>query len=271
MEPTGRPEHLPDFTSPPLNEVVLGVQYSAPHGYQQVQVGEVRNLFSSDFPITQEHMALPPAFETFGLPKFGPVGNLELLSGPVHSRYWFVNASGHELIQFQQDRLLHNWRRLESSEGKYPRFESMLGSFASELAKLENYINTIQPQSLLINQCEITYINHIHIDGDSIALDDWFKGSMLHGLALEEINLRFSEVIRNEIGARIGRLIYEVTTGFLANGQRIIVFNLTARGAPDQPSVEEALRFVKLGRELIVTKFADLTTASAHTLWGRKK
>lgn len=108
-----RPADLPDFSKPPLNEVVLGVQFSPPAGYTQIQAGEVWNLYRERYPRVEEYMPLPPAYELFGLPGMGQTSNqFSFLEGPLHDRYWFLRTAGDELIQFQNDRLLHNWRKV---------------------------------------------------------------------------------------------------------------------------------------------------------------
>lgn len=62
-----RPDHLPDFRTPPLNEVVVGVQFAPARGYQQILAGEVWELYRAQFPTVEEMPPIPPAFETFGL------------------------------------------------------------------------------------------------------------------------------------------------------------------------------------------------------------
>ena len=61
-----RPEHLPDFESPPLDELVLGVQFSPLPGYSAVFAKDVWGLFRQQFPRVEEKPALDPVFETFG-------------------------------------------------------------------------------------------------------------------------------------------------------------------------------------------------------------
>src|SRR4051794_13517866 len=75
-----RPETLPDFCTPPLNEVVVGVQFTPARGYQQIRAGEVWALFRSIFPKVEEFPALPPMFETFGLPQAQHI-NFGIVSG----------------------------------------------------------------------------------------------------------------------------------------------------------------------------------------------
>ena len=177
-----RPKHLPDFRSPPLSEVVLGVQFASPQGYNQLLAYKVWELFRDEYPVVQELPAIPPAFETFGLPQseaFGGQFNFGIVTGGTHDRFWFLRPTQDELIQFQHDRLLHNWRRLADQQNEYPRFETMITRYETELERLENFAATLVPQSLAINQCEVSYINQISDDpaGSTSALrtEDWLK------------------------------------------------------------------------------------------------
>lgn len=266
-----RPDHLPDFARPPLNEVVLGVQFSPPKGYQQVRAGEVWALFKSEYPLVQEHQALEPAFETFGLPHHAKVGGrLSFVTGATHDRYWFLRKSGDELIQFQQDRLLHNWRKVGDQTNEYPRFERMAQRFTDEARQLERYLASLSPQMLAINQCEVSYINHIEFGAGQVNLSDWFRGFSLAGVEADDFNIGFREIIRGDNQQPVGRLTYEIATGIRPDGKRIIVLNLTARGAPTAADIDSAMRFIAKGRELIVCRFAEITTEGAHKAWERQ-
>lgn len=266
-----RPDHLPDFAEPPLNEVVLGVQFSPPKGYQQVHAGEVWKLFKAAYPIVQEHQPLEPAFETFGLPHHAQIGGrLSFVTGAMHDRFWFLRNDGDELIQFQQDRLLHNWRKVGDQTNEYPRFERMAERFATELRQLEAYLANLSLQALVINQCEVTYLNHIEVAASPINLSAWFRGVSLAGVPADDVNIRFREVLLSDGQQPVGRLTYEITTGIKPDGKRIIVLNLTARGAPGGADIDSALRFIAMGRQLIVSRFAEITTEDAHKAWGRR-
>jgi hypothetical protein len=110
-----RPSDLPDFRDPPLNEVLLGVQFAQAKGYSQIRVGEVWGLFKSAFPEVEEQPPLQPSFEVFGLPQAAQ-GWAGFVMGPTHNRFWFLTRQKDELIQFQHDRLLHNWRKVGTNE-----------------------------------------------------------------------------------------------------------------------------------------------------------
>ena len=268
---TVRPDHLPDFRNPPLNEVVLGVQFSPPKKYQQIYAGEVWDLYRDEFPKVEEQPPLSPTFETFGLPSKGGK-QLDFITGAAHDRFWFLREQGDELIQFQQDRLLHNWRKVEDKDNEYPRFESMIQRFKSELNRLENYLNRLSSQQLSINQCEISYINHISSEvGQALIASDWFRFLMFDSKEPEGFAISFREIFYDENRKPQGRLLCEAATASKRDGSRILVMNLTARGAPNGTDIQSALQFLSTGRDLIVSRFAELTTDEAHKRWGRIK
>jgi uncharacterized protein (TIGR04255 family) len=268
-----RPDYLPDFNNPPLNEVVLGVQFSQPNGYQQILAGKVWDLFREDYPLVQEQMPLQPTFEVFGLPSQGTIINhLNFGVGSLlHSRYWFLNKNGDELIQFQQNRLLHNWRKIGDQTNQYPRFESMIQRFERELNKFQNYVGSLETQELQINQCEISYINHIVGTNGITNFSDWLNFISDEKMMLDDFNLRFSEVINDNDNKPIGRLVCEASLGITKESNWMILCTFTVRGAPESNTINSALEFMIKGRDLIVNKFSELTTDFAHEKWGRLK
>ncbi|MGN6470577.1 MAG: TIGR04255 family protein [Rhizobiaceae bacterium] len=264
-----RPLDLPDFLSPPLNEVVIGIQFNAIRGYQQIFAKDVWELFSSDFPRVQEQPALPPSFETFGLPS-RPQINFGIMTGAQPNRFWFLTEDEEELIQFQQDRFLHNWRKVGDQSNEYPRFEKMIDNFKSEALRLSEFFHSRWSESPKINQCEITYINHIgYGSSDRTNPGEWLNFVSFYGELPEDFNLAFRRTIHDGDGKPRGRFIVEANSALNGNGKRIIVLTLTVRGAPKQPNLDSALEFLNNGREIVVKSFADLTTESAHRTWER--
>ena len=262
-------EKLPEFKFPPLNEVVIGVQFTAPKAYQQIYAGDVWALYRDKFPEVEELSPIPPSFETFGLPQGQPI-NFGLITGALHSRFWFVSEKRDHLIQFQSDRLLHNWRKAGIQGDEYPRFESIIKDFEGELGALNLFMKKIGEADLAINQCEISYINHISThDGSELNPEFWFK--IVNGTAFgaDDITATFRRVIRDEKGAPQGRLICDLSTAVDAGGQPLLVATITARGVPKSGSIKDALEFIQTGRQSIVRLFADITTDSAHKAWGR--
>jgi uncharacterized protein (TIGR04255 family) len=265
-----RPADLPDFELPPLHEVVVGVQFRSPRGYRQIRAGEVWELFKDQYPDVEEHPPIPPIFETFGRPQPSQP-NIQFVQGTSHDRFWFISSSRNELLQFQSDRLLHNWRKVETSEEVYPRFERMIQKFHGELQKLESYFFHLHPQNLEITQCEISYINHIpKLDAETGMLGHlYLKFLNFSDFNPDDFFTIFRVAIRDAGGAPVGRLICECRTALDSLERELIVFTLTVRGAPKTPTIESGLAFLEFGRKTVVNAFASMTTASAHQAWRR--
>lgn len=266
-----RPKDLPDFAQPPLDEVVVGVQFSSIPGYTSTQVKDVWELYKSEFPKVQEHPLLDPVFETFGGSnpqqngmqfRFGPP--------PIRSRLWFISDKADHLIQFQEDRLLLNWRKGPNGN-EYPRFEGIARSFESHLCSLQKYVEGSLQTSLDINQAEVSYTNIIKVEKYA-EISDWFKCIGFEGINLENLNTSFTEVVENESGKPFARLIHEIQSVVTTDGKvKAYKFSLTFRGQPFGNKIIDALDFINAGREKIVTRFAELTSEQAHVKWEIRK
>jgi uncharacterized protein (TIGR04255 family) len=214
---------------------------------------------------------LEPVFETFG-PKgsaIAPTFRFGLVTGATHDRFWFLSEDETELLQFQHDRFHHNWRKVPSLDNPYPRFEKMIERFQEELLQLNTYFSKNFDQSLVINQCEISYVNHISTEGHDRPWEDIFSFLRFSGEKPEDIGCKFRHEMLSGEDQPIGRLTVEAANGVSQTGSPIVVFTLTARGAPEQPTTEAALRFLSFGRLMIVRMFTELTTDSAHKRWER--
>lgn len=262
-----RPEGLPDFGKPPLNEVVLGVQFVPPVGYQQIHAGEVWSLYRDEYPIVEEQPPLPPQFETFGAPQPSQL-RIGFVAGSQHDRFWFLSENREQLIQFQNDRLLHNWRKIGDGTNPYPRFESMIQKFEGELHKLEQFASRLHSQNLSCNQVEVTYINHIIPDKDD-TVGDWFRTVNDAELRAEDLSLNYRRIVTDDNNQPCGRLYSELNPAMKRDGTRILSLNLTVRGTPASPGIDASLDFLEKGRALIVNEFANITSESAHKSWER--
>jgi uncharacterized protein (TIGR04255 family) len=266
-----RPADLPEFESPPLNEVVIGVQFEPPQKYQKIFAKEVWDIFREEYPKLQEQPPLPPSFETFGSPhSFGNrAAAFSLSTQAPHDRFWFLRTEEDELIQFQQDRFLHNWR-VHNQAQRYPRFESIAGKFYDEFNKLEKYMLATGSQKLKINQCEISYVNHIRLDQSGPkAFSAWLNFLSFAENQPDDFLINFREVVNDNEGNPRGRLYVEAALAFLPDGNDIILLTLSVKGAPSATNIESAMNFFSTGRNVVVRRFAQLTTEQAHKEWER--
>jgi len=265
-----RPNHLPDFTCPPLDEVVLGVQFVPPQGYSSVHSNDVWRLFDKEFPKVQEHPPLEPKFETFG--GFNPQPGIQLRVGPppVRGRLWFISEEGSHLIQFQDDRFLLNWRKRPDDQ-PYPRFEGIAASFSTYLEQLERHFEEKFSCHIEVNQAEISYINIVPVEEFS-QIGDWFSLWGGRQLNIESLATNFSEVIENESGKPFARLTYEIKSVMRIDGKKkALQLSLTFRGIPLGNDKAASMKFIEAGRDKIVTRFSEITTETAHNFWGRQQ
>jgi uncharacterized protein (TIGR04255 family) len=268
------PEPFPEFDAPPINEVVLGIQFEDLQGYSLVRSGEVFSLFERDYPTVQEAPPLQPNFETFGALQPGPQMGFSFTDRPDHPRFWFVTPGGHELVQFQRDRLFHNWRQVDGKgPAEYPRFGSVFAKFAAEAARLQDYVRGRYQQELKINQVEVTYFNRIYSSDPKRLppVSEFFRFLHLSDSA-EGFDGVLRQVIEDDTGSPIGRLYTEVRSAIdmARGGLPNIAFNLTFRGPPAASDLRSALESVRVGHEIAVRSFSHVTTDSAHQIWRRR-
>jgi uncharacterized protein (TIGR04255 family) len=281
MDLNTRPEHLPDFSEPPLVEVVLGVQFGTVAGFRMVHAGLLWQEYRQQFPHFAEQPPLDPAFETTG-----PIGatdrglRIEVASGVPIPRLWFINEDQTQLIQFQPDRFIYNWRKMASAAGAdYPRYEAIRARFMEQYHKLKAFFRVQGFDDVDPNQCEITYVNHLRsMEKEDLAsslgkvLRVWTDPSPAGALApVEDYRLLLRCSLQADDGTFLGRLTLAAEPAGRQDKASVVRLILTARGIPLEHTDDGILRFFDLGRDRIVRAFTEITTDQMHSRWGRLK
>jgi uncharacterized protein (TIGR04255 family) len=263
--------NLPEFEAPPLHEVVMGIQFQPVPKYQQIRSFEVWQLFRAEFPVVNEQPPLPAQFETFGLPSTQPIFPINFVTGAAHDRFWFLSEQGHDLIQFQPDRLLHNWRKMGVESAEYPRFEKIISEFKSEMEKLQTYFaGAFGTERLIVTQCELSYLNQIKlVESGAFSPQDWLAFVSSEEPPVDELVCVAKRVLRDDEGKPYGRLYRESVTGADPKGARLLTLNLTARGRPNADTIDGALAFLENTRHMVAEEFLRATTPEAHKRWQR--
>jgi uncharacterized protein (TIGR04255 family) len=266
--------NLPDFARPPIVEAILSVQFrrleqlAIPHFGVFWQ--SIRRVYSR----SQVHPPLNPVFERFGEQSVSsPQISIEELSSPP-VRCWFVDESENRLLQIQNNRFIHNWRKVRIDD-EYPRYTAVRQTFETEW---KNFCAFLASENLGIpqpNQCEVTYVNHIEsVDkhGHPIGLHEMFpswtgetSGDFLPNPVIVQCMASY------EMPNQRGRLHIDFKPAIRrADSKEIILLTLTARGAPASPNLTDVLAWFDLGREWVVRGFTDFTSATMHSLWERQ-
>ena len=269
-----RPGDLPDFANPPVVETVLSVQFEPLSQMRAAHFGLFWGQIRERYPKTEERPSLDPVIERFPEPAPRRVGfQFPVLEVPPLPRFWFIHRNETELIQLQADRFIKNWRK--SGEGdSYPRYEKLRGWFEQEFEEFQKFVKKEMLGSIEVNQCEVTYVNHIvsgegwgsHEDLDKVFALWSHLASPIPGKA-EDAAFHARFPIRDGSGQPVGRLHADVQAALrIPDGKPMFVLSLTARGYLGQST-----EFFDLGREWIVRSFAEMTTKEMHRVWGRRQ
>jgi uncharacterized protein (TIGR04255 family) len=264
---------FPEFQSPPVNETVFSLQLAPLARFVIPHFGLYWQRIRSSFPHINVVPPVAPATEQYSPPAM-PVLDVQLLQQP-EVRCWYLNPSGTHLIQLQRDRFSFNWRQVEGVEA-YPRFPPLFEAFRAHWASFKEFAASENLGEIAINQCEVTYVNHIAY-GDGEGWRDYselcrvlapWSGKMTDGFLPAPERVRIESVYR--LPSEQGRLhISAVPVIRGRDGREIMQVTLTARGAPASVSEAAAFAWIELGREWVVKGFADLTSREIQSRWGR--
>jgi uncharacterized protein (TIGR04255 family) len=267
----GRPDGLPSFETPPVDEVVIGLRFLPLLAFSDSTVAEYRVFVGEGFPGIQYQPRLEsPIDSLLDLP---PAVPLTFGPQPTFGRSWLINTDDSRLIQLQNDAFLYNWR---SRGNPYPRFETVYEEFWNRYELLRN-LPSVQPAPPRPQQLEITYINWIR----NLRTEQFLKPALVSRVQAPPIdefphNQQWagSYFVRDGEGRAIARLVLACTPALrLVPGgdpQQGIQLSLVFRSPLPPNTADDALAsFIGLGRNSIVWSFAQLTTEQAHETWGR--
>jgi uncharacterized protein (TIGR04255 family) len=271
-----RPDHLPDFSNPPIDEVAIGFQFDRVEGFSDVHAGlywqRVRETYKKtqtrprgEMPIEE----LGTAWSLGGLPAFELLGP----NASMANRTWLVTEDDIGLIQIQDNQFIRNWRRRES---EYPHLDEQIDEFWSAWGEFCQLLSDERFEQPRIRQLEVSYFNWI-----SPPESTWF--SLSEALVLDipslgrepgRLRLATSYLDHDEQGTPQARFQVEIQPalkdegGLPVAGYRLVL----SYKAPEPTTDRESLNaLIRRGREVIVLSFVELTTTEAHRHWGRIK
>ncbi|MFL6799244.1 MAG: TIGR04255 family protein [Xanthobacteraceae bacterium] len=273
-----RPADLPDFERPPVTEVILSLQFGALEKLKSYHIGLLWTLFRNEYPNISEQSTIEPVFETFGkVASDGLSVRLEQFLTPPLPRYWLEKNGEPDLLQVQQDRIIHNWRKRDG-ELIYPRYETLRDRFSKEVDRFSDFVKKEQIGEIRPNQCEVTYSNVIlsvggeHIHDRFEEISPLWRGELSEETDAEfedaRVQLRFKLV---EASKHVGRVHVVFQPAVLRSdpSKQAIRLDITARGRPREETVASAFQFFDFGRRAVVKMFAAVTQPSMHLIWGR--
>jgi uncharacterized protein (TIGR04255 family) len=261
----------PKFRRPPVIETILGVQFAPLERFSIPHFGLFWASIRDKYPRQEMKPPLGPEIEEFGGQLGPPTLNL-LLTAEPDARCWFIDSSGTQLIQVQRDRFIRNWRKVSGGD-EYPSYDVLKPRFREDWARFHDFLAREELGRPEINQCEVTYVNHIA---------QW-EGWSSFGETHKVISLLASPIQgflpEPEIVALNNRYLMTDKKGRLhvtlqpavrrGDGKVVLQLTLTARGRPASSRSEDIISWFDMGHEWIVRGFVDITTTDMHRLWER--
>ena len=268
------PNPLPEFERPPLDEMVMGVQFDPLPNFKAAHFGLFWSRIRAEYPHTDDQVPLPTALEPAEIKPVAVSVQAVQMTAPPLPRCMFLAQDKTQLIQVQPDRFWRNWRRIEEST-PYPRFDHLATKFNRDWEGFCRFADDERLAPVKVNQCELTYVNNI--DRGSAwtefgELDRVFPLQRYHkaGGFLPPPEMIAWQVRYKLPGGR-GRLHVEMNPSLRGRDMKLVLgLNLTARGAPADGSAQQITAWFKLAHEWVVRAFAELTGPETHKLWGLK-
>lgn len=261
------------------------MQFDSVEGLLIPHIGLIWERFRSKFPLVEQHPPIAPIVER-SRPAASTSGKLSFSTAVETPRVWFVASDGAELVQIQTNRFVRNWRKSGISNRKYPNYEPHIRpNFLSDLQLFQDTIAELGFEKIKINQCEITYVNHIlpgegwskHSDVGKV-LRDWPSDVVnTVGDGFESAAIKLSKRLVNENGEFFGRLHFDLQPGYRAvpdkSGDQLPIFvsNIVARGKPLGTEDDGIVDFFDAGRREIVLLFDKIFSQTMQQAWGRKE
>jgi uncharacterized protein (TIGR04255 family) len=267
--------NLPDYDAPPVIETVLAVEFAALERWEIPHFGLFWHNIQSYYPRYEVNAPLISEIERPRL-EFRPpqVPRVEVLSKP-QVRCWFLNEANTELIQIQDDRFVHNWRKVVGTE-PYPHYEDHIRpTFERDWQEFCDFLASEKLGAPDVRQCDVTYVNHIDRGKGWETMADlpklfpcWAGASSGNFLPPPESALFNVSYLMPEDR---GRLRIALLHAFRSSdATETLQLTLTARGKPESSASSDILEWLDLGREWVVRGFTDFTSERMHQVWRRR-
>lgn len=267
-----RPLDLPEYNSPPIDEVAIGLQFEPLEDISEAHIGLFWQSLRESFPKTESKPRFEVPIETFSSDPqiLTPQVTITPMKGML-GRTWLISENEDYLIQVQNTHIVHNWRRRDS---EYPRFDPLKKKFWETYDRFCEILSSEQLKSPTLTQIELTYINWI----TDMTMSEFFRPAGAAEIEAKQMRSQAEDqlflaryVAEDEKGNPFGRLhihcqeaIHQESN---ARGNLMsLIFRVPVFPEWDRKQLDEAL---ELGRNVIVRSFTNLTTEQAQQRWER--
>lgn len=272
--PTAARRRRVDFRKPPVIETILGVQFVPLRALSLPYIGLYWSEIRNQYPTHEVKPPLSSVTEDFSFPPTPAKVGIEITEEPPDVRFWFIDQASTHLIQVQRDRFIRNWRKSEPPHHEYPRYDDLRPRFEQDWRGFVAFLEREGLGTPEVNQCEVTYINHIELGLGWETLADVHRVLTMLKRPEQQEFLPEPEMLtvsaRYVMAERRGRLHVAATPAIRRqDGNQVMQLTLTARGRPKSSRLEDIVAWFNLGHDWVVHGFVDLTTPAMHQVWER--
>ena len=263
-------DNLPHYENPPVIEAVCGVLFKELSSMHAVHLGSLWQKLCDEYCQTREVAPLAPVIERF---QDTPKPQFQLSDVPPLPRTWLLTKTENALVQVQRDRFLHNWKKV-TPEDQYPRYEQVIELFRKRFSEFRSFVEEQNLGDIEPLQYEMTYVNHVP-KGDGWG-DLAEAGNVFPDFRRQpdtdrflphpdQLNWRTSF----QLPEKQGRLHVVIRNAQRAEDSRpVLLFELTARGIPQNASLDAMWHWFDLAHVWIVNGFTDLTSSDVRkNIW----
>ncbi len=264
-----------EFLSPPILELVLGVQFSPLFKMTSGHFGWFWQELGNEWSVPADGLALEDQFEQFEQPRWRNPGKLELRleapNGP--GRFLLGHRDRQRLLQIQPTRFHFNWRR---GEGFYPSYGQLIAEFEEMFAKFQQFAEKAALGPVAPNQWELTYIDAFRHGAYWETPADWShflpglfgKLPVAEGLVLEHRAAEWSY----EIEPKRGRLHVAARVGQVLQPEALaLLLQMTARGPVGKGSAGSVRQGLDWGHDAALGTFLRVTSPEAQDRWRKSQ
>jgi uncharacterized protein (TIGR04255 family) len=267
-----RPANLPDYRDPPIDEVVIAVQFSPIAGFLEENIREFWREIQADYPVAENQPRLEGPIESLDEPPISQTVQVPI-GVALQGRMWLISETDDFLVQVQNTRFMQNWRRRKTP---YQHFDQLHQVFWNNFRRFREYLSREGLPEPVIQQAEVSYINWI----PNSSLTDFFRPASAGKISIlgterepQDQSWSARYLIPNDL-EMVQRLYVQCQPAVRAQPPyaRGAQFALVFRGArPTGIEDRQVEDIADLARVVIVEAFTELTTESAQEAWERFK
>jgi uncharacterized protein (TIGR04255 family) len=252
----------PDFENPPVVETSAGFHFAPIQGWTILHYGLLWDKVVGRY---QKHEFNPPVM---GLGEITVDPAKGFANLPV--RVSFVDSSNTNLVQVQNNFILHNWRRSDPLS-LYQHYTVTRNSLLADWKDFRDFLSEHSLKFTQVLRCEISYFNHLvrgedwHDYAELSKLFPSWKGARAGG----KLSTPQMIGITASYSRPHGTLQIASQPALRRDGKEIIQLTVTATGAPSEQDDNSLFGCLDACHQAAVGGFAEFTSEELHARWRR--